>query len=169
MRSEPGRRIAVPALCALAILAAVPGQSAEVVERVLADVDGRPVLLSEVRLLETLRGLDRGAALEAAVEARLMYREAARVPQAAVSDVEAERACKSLAERAGQPAPEPPRSELCALARREAAIVKYIDFRFAPQVSGDGQDAGAAGEALNLRIEEWVKELRAAAQVRYGP
>jgi hypothetical protein len=159
-------RLALGLLCLFAVSASL---SADLIERVLAAVDGRPVLLSEVRLLETLRGLDRAAALEAVIDARLMYREAIRVPQAAVSDVEAARACKSLEERAGEKALALPHADLCALARREAAVVKYVDFRFAPQVKGDGQKAGEAEQALNLRIEEWVKELRASAEIRYNP
>lgn len=157
------------ALGLLWLLAVSVSLSAEVIERVLADVDRRPVLLSEVRLIETLRGLDRAAALEAVIDARLMYREAIRVPQAAVSDVEAARACKSLEERAGHTALTLPHADLCALARREAAVVKYIDFRFAPQVKNDGQSVGELETALDARIEEWVKELRASVEIRYNP
>ena len=156
-------------LCVFCVFGPTSRARAELIERVLGDVDGRPVLLSEVRLVVALRGFDRSAALEAVIDARLMFREAARVPQAAVSDVEAARACKSLEERAAERGLELPKAELCALARREAAIVKYIDFRFAPQVKADRGTAAEAADALNLRIEEWVKELRAGAQVRYNP
>lgn len=165
MRSELCAGLAFLALLAGA---ALPGLAGEPLERVLADVDGQPVLLSEVRLLEGLRGLERATALEAVIDARLMYREAARVPQAAVSDLEAARACKTLRARADEQA-QLPEAELCALARREATIVKYVDFRFAPQVRADGRSGDEVSAALDARIEEWVKELRAAAEIRYNP
>ena len=63
----------------LAGLLAAPGAAqGNVVERILAVVDGRPLLLSEVRVLERLRGLDRQAAVDALIDERLMFREAAR-------------------------------------------------------------------------------------------
>jgi hypothetical protein len=85
--------------------------------------------------------------------------------------------------------------DLRRLLRRQLAIVKYVDFRFRPQlrVSDEevrkaweeeqaGRPAGPALEdeedeirarlerrALDERIEAWVKELRARADVRYVP
>jgi hypothetical protein len=146
-----------------------PVSAAEVIERVLADLDGRPLLLSEVELLERLRGIDRKAALEAAIDARLMYREAARLPQAVVNESEAAKACASLRERAGPAADGLNADDLCALAAREAAIVKYIDFRFSPQVRASGATPEEAEKQMNERIEEWVKDLRAGAEIRYNP
>jgi hypothetical protein len=148
-----------------------PAAAGDVIERVLADIDGRPVLLSEVTLVERLRGLDRKAALEAAIDARLMYREAARVPQARISEAEAQQACQSLERKAGALAAGLAEAELCALARREAMVVKYIDFRFAPRLrpGGEPESEAEAEQKLTERIEEWVRELRAAAQTRYTP
>lgn len=178
----------------LAGLLAAPGAAqGNVVERILAVVDGRPLLLSEVRVLERLRGLDQKAAVEALIDERLMFREAARLPQAVVSAEEEERAYRELAERvpAGAGATD---EDLRRLARRQTAILKYIEFRFRPQVRVEDEELRAAyekekaarpetqsfvavadelrarleSEELDQRIEEWVKELRAGAEIRYN-
>ncbi len=150
----------------------------ETVERVVAVVDERPLLL---------------AAREAAIDERLMHAEAARLPQAEVTPEEEEQAVLRLL--AGRPAlrdtvPEP---DLRRLMRRQIGIFKYVEFRFRPQLRvGDdevrkaweeeqaGRPAGPAFEdeqeelrarlerrALDERIEAWVKELRSRSDVRY--
>lgn len=178
----------------LAGLLAAPGAAqGNVVERILAVVDGRPLLLSEVRVLERLRGLDQKAAVDALIDERLMFREAARLPQAVVSAEEEERAYRELAARvpAGAGATE---EDLRRLARRQTAILKYVEFRFRPQVRVEDEEVRAAyakersarpetppfeavaeqlrarleSEELDQRIEEWVKELRAGAEIRYN-
>ena len=82
--------------------------------------------------------------------------------------------------------------QLRRLARRQAAILKYVGFRFRPQVRVSDEAVRAAyetegrGEAgsfeeaapairarlveedLSRRIEGWVKELRQAAEIRYN-
>lgn len=183
---------------ALALLLAVPtfvrATEPVVVERVLAVVDGTPVLQSEVQLVEALRGLEREAALQAVIDERLMLQEAARLAQAALTPQEAEAAYRSVL--AGTPAAAAlPEAGVRRLARRQAAIVKYVTFRFRPQVrvtdddvrrayeeSPAGPAEGAAFEAaagelretlarrqLDDKIEAWVRELRAAADVRINP
>jgi len=92
------------------------------VDRIVAVVEGRPVLLSEVRVLEQVAQLDAARALEALIDERLMYREAARLPQAAVSVAEEDRALQSLRARAPAAAALPERG-LRLLARRQATIV----------------------------------------------
>lgn len=177
----------------LAGLLASPGAAqGNVVERILAVVDGRPLLLSEVRVLERLRGLDRKAAVDALIDERLMFREAARLPQALVTAEEEERAYQDLAARAaGAGATE---DDLRRLARRQTAILKYIAFRFRPQVRVEETEVRAAYDQeqaarpdippfetaaaevrarleaaeLDERIEEWVRELRAGAEIRYN-
>jgi len=164
---------------------------AAVVERILAVVDGRPVLLSEVALFEKARGEDEARALDGLIDEQLMYREAARLPQAALSPDEEQRAVESLLKRVPAASADE-REQLRRLARRQAAIVKYIDFRFRPQVRV-GEDALRAAyaaegrtdaesfeeaaprlrarlgeEDLSRRIEAWVKELRQGADVRYN-
>jgi hypothetical protein len=174
---------------------AVPAR-VETIERIVAVVDERPLLLSDVRTLRAVRGLAEAEALEAAIDERLMYFEAARLPQADVSHEEEDRALALLLDtrpalREGVPEP-----DLRRLLRRQLAILKYVEFRFRPQVrvSDDevrqaweeeqaGRPAGPALEdeqeairarlerrALDERVEAWVKELRARADVRYvGP
>jgi len=188
MRSS---RVLAPAL--LCFLAA-PSVSADVLlERILAVVEGRPVLLSEVRLLQAVRGLSQKAALEELIDERLMLREAGRLAQSAVLPEEEERALALLRD-SSPPARAASPAELRRLVRRQTAIVKYIDFRFRPQVSVSdadvrraydaryGGDPGApplegeaaalrealSQKALDERIEAWVAELRAGAAIRYN-
>jgi hypothetical protein len=168
--------------------------SGEVVERILAVVDGRPLMLSEVRLVQQLRGLDRAAALEALVDEQLMLREAARLAQSVVSEEDEQRAYESLLRRTPA-ASDLPEADLRRLVRRQAAILKYVEFRFRPQVQvtdaavRDGYErrygarSGApsfeaaapeirrelADRELDEKIEAWIKELRSGAEVRYNP
>jgi hypothetical protein len=144
-----------------------------VVESILAVVDGRPVLLSEVLVVERVTGQDRERALEALIDERLMFREAARLPQAAVSPDEEDKALASLRARAAGPLDGLPERELRQLARRQVAILKYVEYRFRPQVRVDPatppEERERRGEEdLRERIEAWVKELRAGAEVRYN-
>jgi hypothetical protein len=177
---------------ALALLASAA--RGEVVERILAVVDGRPLMLSEVRLVGQLRGLDEAEALEALVDEQLMLREAARLAQSVVTAEDEQRAYESLLAR--HPAASAlPEAELRRLVRRQTTILKYVDFRFRPQVQvadaavrqeyekqfGTRPDApayeAAAGEIrrelesreLDGKIEAWVKDLRSAAEIRYNP
>jgi hypothetical protein len=179
---------------ALASAFLLPGFAVgDVVERVVAVVDGRPLLLSEVRVLARVRNLDPAAALEAMIDEGLMYREAARVPQAAVTEEEEDRAYQSLLGSDPGLLAAMPEASLRRLALRQATIVKYVAFRFRPQIRVDDADvlrafeteyagkpdapplesvAAQLGEeltsrALDQRIESWVKELRAGASIRY--
>jgi hypothetical protein len=153
------------ALLAMALLAAP-----RVVERVVAVVDDRPVLLSEVRLAEQVRGEDEHEALESLIDEHLMFAAALRLPQAALTEDEEGAALASLTERLPGAGGDP--DALRRMARRQATILKYVDFRFRPQVrvTADDPDEKARLEAedLDARIEAWVKELRAAARVRYN-
>ena len=164
-----------------------------VVERIVAVVDERPLLLSDLRALMAVRGLAEGEALEAAIDERLMHLEASRLPQAEVSPEEEDRALSLLLETRKHLRAEAPEPDLRRLLRRQLAILKYVEFRFRPQVRiGDdeirkaweeeqaGRPAGPALEdeqevirarlerrALDERIEAWVRELRSRADVRY--
>ena len=135
----------------------------------------------------------RSAAREAAIDERLMHVEAARLPQADVSPEEEDRALELLVEKRPALRGEVPEPDLRRLLRRQIAILKYVEFRFRPQVrvSDDevrkaweeeqaGRPAGPAFEdeqeelrarlerrALDERIEAWVRELRQRADVRY--
>jgi len=188
---------ALALVLALLPAAAAPAPArAEVVERIVAVVDERPLLLSDLRALMAVRGLADAEALEAAIDERLMHLEAARLPQADVSPEEEDRALALLLETRPLLRPGVPEPDLRRLLRRQLAILKYVEFRFRPQVRvGDdevrkaweeeqaGNPAGPALEdaqeeirtrlerrALDERIETWVRELRARADVRYvGP
>lgn len=177
-------------LAAALLLLAAPARAA-VVERILAVVDGRPVLLSEVAVFERVRGETQRQALDGLIDEQLMYREAARLPQASLTADEEQRAFASL--RAQLPsASADEEQQLRRLARRQAAILKYVGFRFRPQVRVSEEAVRAAYEAegrgeggsfeeaapgirsrlteedLSRRIEAWVKELRQAAEIRYN-
>jgi hypothetical protein len=177
-------------LAAVLLLLATTGR-AGVVERILAVVDGRPVLLSEVEVFERVRGETQRQALEGLIDEQLMYREAARLPQASLTADEEQRAFASL--RAQLPSASADEEEqLHRLSRRQAAILKYVGFRFRPQVrvreeavraaydaEGRGEEgsfeeaapairARLAEEDLSRRIEGWVKELRQVAEIRYN-
>lgn len=176
----------------LAVLLALPALAgAAVVERVLAVVEGAPVLLSEVELIERLRGVTREAALTAVIDERLMYREASRLAHTALGAEEEERAYESLRTLAGEGFGD---VELRRLARRQATILRYVEFRFGAQVRVDDEavrkewesrhpqgvpqltsaDAdrlreSLAAKALDERIESWVAELREGADIQYNP
>lgn len=175
------------------LLAAGPARG-ELIERILAVVDGRPLMLSEVELLERLKGLPREQALEALIDEALMFREAARLPAGLVSLQDEQRAYASLERQLAGDAAARLEGGLRRLARRQTAILKYIAFRFDPQVrvedealraAYEAEFAGrpgvpdfeaAAGEllerltrrALDEKVEAWVAELRANAEIRYN-
>jgi hypothetical protein len=186
----------VLALALAPTLALASGQeeTARIVERVLVVVDERPMLLSEMEAVMAVRGLAPEAALEASIDERLMLQEASRLPQAAVSHEEAETALSALLEKRPE-LDRLSRTELLRLVRRQAVILRYVEFRFRPQIriSDDDvraawiQEVGAGGPsleeadseirarlergALDQRIEDWVRRLRDRAEVRYveGP
>ena len=167
---------------------------AEVIESIPAVVDGRPLLLSEVRLVERVRGLEPAAALDALIDEWLMFREALRLPQAATSAEAEARAHADLLER--DPAlADCPEADLRRLVHRQAAILAYVEFRYRPQVritdaaireayaARYADDAAAppletvqdalrqrlADQRLSELIEAWVRDLRAAADIRKNP
>ena len=172
MRSEGARRRRLLAALLLVLGPARWASPAEVIEAILAVVQERPILLSEVRVVQEVRGLAREPALEALIDERLMFEQAARLPQSAVSDAEVERGVAGLL--AGKPtlAGRVTESDLRRLVRRQAAILKFVEFRFRPQVrlaedlSPEARDAELR-RALDERIEAWVKDLRAGAEIRY--
>jgi hypothetical protein len=172
MRSEAARRTRLLAAFLLAVALPRPASPAEVIEAILAVVQERPILLSEVRVVQEVRGLARDPALEALIDERLMFEQAARLPQSAVTEMEVDRGVKGLLASAPSLAGRVAESDLRRLVRRQAAILKFVEFRFRPQVrvaadlAAEERDA-AVRRALDERIEAWVKELRAGADIRY--
>jgi hypothetical protein len=194
MRFRPALALAAAlALPGTAIPQAPPPQRDEIVERIVAVVDEHPILLSDLRALRAVRGLGEEQALPALVDERLMYVEAARLPQAEVSAVEEDRTLAPLVEARPNLRTEVPEPDLRRLLHRQLVILKYVEFRFRPQVRVSdadvrkawedeqaGRPAGPAFEdeqeelrtrlerrALDERIEAWVVELRQRADVRY--
>jgi hypothetical protein len=119
----------------------------ELYERVVAVVDGRPLLLSEVRALQVLKGLDEDKARKEAIEERLMYQEAARLPQADVSAGEEDRFLGDLEAKRPDVRGRIEEGELRRLVRRELAILKYVEFRFRPEASVSEEEVRRAFEA----------------------
>ena len=155
-------------LLAALLAAAPPPPAPRIVERVLAVVDARPVLLSELLVARQVRAeADEARALEALIDEHLMFGEATRLPQAALTVAEEAAALASLSTHGVADV-----DALRRMARRQATILKYVDFRFRPQVrvtSGDAEEkARLEAEDLDARIEAWVKDLRAAARIRYN-
>jgi len=174
---------------------APPRAGAETVERIVAVVDDRPLLLSELAAHRAVSRLPEDRALEAAIDERLMHAEAARIPQAEVPDDEEDKALALLLETRPALRAEVSEAELRRILHRQLAILKYVEFRFRPQVrvadeevrrvweeEQAGRPAGPALEdeqdairarlerrALDERVEAWVKELRSRADVRYVP
>jgi hypothetical protein len=153
-------------------------------------VDGRPLLLSDVSDLARVRGLAEEAALEAVIDERLMYQEASRLTQTEVLADEEERALAALLERKPALPVEVGEAGLRRILRRQITILKYVEFRFRPQLRVSDQQVRAAFEsdpqagesfeaekerirerlerrALDERVEAWVRELRVRADVRY--
>ena len=199
MRSRRVRKSPLAALGALALvvlsapcLAAAP----VLVDRIVALVDDRPLMLSEARALQVLRGLDEARAVEALVDEHLMEREAQRLPRTTPTAEEEERARASLEARlaasSAHGGPAPGEDTLRQVARRQLTILKYVEYRFRPQVRV-GDEAlrqayaerwdgvpdpptfeSVAGELrerlerddLDRRLEAWVVELRRGARVR---
>jgi hypothetical protein len=183
-------------LTLLAFLACWAGRSpAEVQERVLAVVDKRPILLSEVQAVEAVRGLSRQAAVDALIDEDLMLREASRLPAAAAAAGLEDKAYGDLVLARPELVGRVAGRDLRRLVRRQAIILRYVTLRFVPQVRvsdevvreayaaeyGQRPDPPSFAETsgplreqlarrdLDARIEGWVKELRAGAEIRYNP
>jgi hypothetical protein len=181
--------------CGIALwisLAASPPARAEILERVLAVIDGAPVLMSEVAVFARLKGLEPGIALEGTIDEILMFREAHRLPEANLSADEEARATEQLEGTLAGSASQTDVALLRRIARRQAAILKYVAFRFSPQIKIDeaavskayaaevaGRPGSAplsavfseiesqlAARALDERIESWVRDLRSGARIR---
>jgi len=199
----PSRPAAAAALRLLAIVTALLPLASplraepRLIERVLAVVNGTPILFSDVQLVERLHGRSPAEALELVIDERLMYEEAVRLGPSRLGPTEEQAAFQSLKQRW----PEASQGEEASLrrsARRQASILKYIELRFRPQIQAAARRAVVAPvaqsrepgnsepvdsalppaaaetaddvererEALDQRLEVWIRELRAAAQIR---
>src|SRR4051812_15134260 len=102
------------------VFACRPASAGDLVERVVAVVDGRTLCLSDVRAVERLDSLGGAEALERLIDETLLYREAVRLPQAASAAQEA------VAQEPMAAVPDGPRQR--ALHRR-AVIRRYVTLR----------------------------------------
>ena len=177
--------VALMLLCLTGLAAAAD----EVIEKTLAFVNRKAVLMSDVALTRTLLGGSDASALERTIDEVLMSEEAARLVSDSLSDAEIAAATQNLKEKTG--------AQFGAEALRRKAVVqliisKYIDMRLRPLVRIDdaevrrvynerlAQDpftpefstaAPAIREvlerrALDQRIEEWIASLRRRDEVR---
>jgi hypothetical protein len=168
------RRVLVAATFIGAVAAAMPAR-ADTIERVLAVLDNRPVLLSEVTLQARLLKQDLRAAVESTIDERLMAREAARIPQAASTREEEDAAYQSLVRNLDSDAATADEAGLRRIARRQLAVLKYIEFRFRPQVRVEDEAVRTAyeeqygGDPDAPGFEDAAQQLRAAAVIRRNP
>ena len=189
MRSR--RRLFLSAFL-LAFAAVIPTLAGTVVERTLAFVNRRPILLSEVQLTRALLGLDEKEALERTIDEVMMFEEASRLLSDAPPPDNLAAAMAALREIAG---PEFPEAALKRKALAQIAIASYIDVRLRPLIRVDDAEVTkifnerlakevpppsftvASVEirellqrrALDQRIEEWVTSLRRREEVRRPP
>ena len=191
MRSRARQFILMAALFASA-MGGRPALAGTVVERTVAFVDKKPVLLSDVELTRALLKLDEKEATERAIDEVLMFEEASRLVPAAPPEEEVTRAIGALLEKAGS-------GFTPAAFRRKAlvqlAISNYIEPRLRPQVRVEDEAVRAAfnervardpqtplfnlvadairesleSRALDQKIEEWVASLRLREAIRLVP
>lgn len=190
MRSESRRGDLIRSSLFLALMLVAPSARAgTLVERTVAFVNRRPILLSDVELARALLKLNPAEAIESSIDESLMFAEASRLVHDTSSDADIAQAVSVLREKAG------PAFSAAALGRKasvQLAISRYIDLRLRPLVRVDeaavrkafnerlvndpdppvfSQVAPALrdsleGRALDEKIEEWVSDLRMHADIR---
>jgi len=188
MRSSSRRLFLCAALLAHAL--APDGVFAgTVVERTVAFVNKKPVLLSDVELTRALLKLDEKEAVERAIDEALMFEEASRLVSETPAPETLALAVATLQEKAG------PAFTKAALRRKalvQLAISSYIDLRLRPQVRVEDEAVRQAfneratsgsepppfdlvadairesleSRALDQKIEEWVASLRGREDIR---
>lgn len=162
------------------------------IERTVAFVDKKPILLSDVLLSRALLQIEEEDAIERTIDEVLMYDEASRLVSDAQAEDDVAKAVLVLREKAG------PRFSAAALRRKaltQLAISRYIDLRLLPLVRIEDADVRKAfnekvandrfapiftqvgpslredleRRALDQKIEEWVASLRRRQSVRRAP
>ncbi len=167
-------------------------RSGTLIERTLAFVNTKPILLSDVALTRALLGLNEAEAIERTIDESLMLEEAARLLDEAPDEETVSSAVQTLRAKAGSAFTD---SALRRKALVQIAISRYIELRLKSLVRvDDGEvrkvfnervasepDPPAFSEvapqirdalesrALDQRIEEWVASLRARADIRRRP
>jgi hypothetical protein len=186
----PSRPRSGPMLLAVAFMGVCATTwGGEVVERTVAFVNKKPVLLSDVVLTRALLQVDENQAIERTIDEVLMYDEASRLVSDQPTEEAVANAVKTLGEKAGAA------FNQAALRRKavtQLTISQYIELRLRPLVRIDDDEvrrkfneraasdplapafslvAQSIREALERRalddkIEEWVASLRRREAVR---
>ena len=153
MRSKTSLRMAglIPILL-WALSAYPPAASAgALVERTVAFVNKRPVLLSDVELTRTLLGIDGPEALEQTIDEVLMFEEASRLLSEPAAAETVESAVRALREKAGHGFTE---AALRRKARVQLAIANYIQIRLRPLVRVDDAEVRKVFNLSLIHISE---------------
>lgn len=159
------------------------------VERTLAFVNKKPVLLSDVRLTQALLQLEEKEAIERTIDEILMFEEASRLLNDAQGEEALAIAVGALQEKTGD------RFAAAALRRKalvQIVIASYIDLRLRPLVrvedaevrklfsekaanEVEAPDFGLVAQSirdllerrsLDQKIEEWITSLRRREEIR---
>jgi hypothetical protein len=188
MRSRTSTLFLAAALLGGAVLPA-RALDGKVVERTVAFVGKKPVLLSDVELTKVLLKLDDMNAAERTIDESLMSEEASRLITESPSEDSVTRAIATLREKAGKGFTD---AALRRKALAQLAIAGYIALRLRPQVRVEDEAvrqaynervasdplapsfdilADAIRETLELKaldqkIEEWVASLRRREDIR---
>ena len=182
-----------PVVLALALMASALGPhrafAGTIVERTVAFVNKKPVLLSDVLLTRALLKLEEKEATERAIDETLMFEEASRLVTETMPEEMVALAVRSLREKAG------PGFTEAALRRKalvQLAIANYIELRLRPQVRVEDEAVRKAfndrvardpqtplfalvadairesleSRALDQKIEEWIALLRGREEIR---
>lgn len=174
------------------VLNSVPSIPGTLVERTVAFVNRRPILLSEVALTRALLKLNENEAVERTIDEILMFEDASRLITQSPPETVVVRAMQELQEKAG------PGFSFAALRRKaliQLAIANYIDLRLRPQVRVDDAEVRRAfnervlsdpepppfnlvsdalresleQRSLDQKVEEWVASLRRREDIRKAP
>ncbi|MEO8360855.1 MAG: hypothetical protein ABI672_12560 [Vicinamibacteria bacterium] len=164
-------------------------EAANVVERTMAFINKKPVLLSEVQLTQILLQINPEAALEKTIDEDLMFEESSRLLSTVQDEKELEAATTVLRAKAG---PGFSDAAIKRKAQMQLSIARYIEIRMRPQARVEDTevrrlfDEKAVGDpkapefvqvepsireslerrALDRKIEEWVTSLRQRAEIR---
>ena len=100
------------------------------------------------------------------IDERLMYLEASRLPQAEVLAEEEQRAPQELLERRPELGDSVSAADLRRIVGRQIAILKYVEFRFRPQLRVSDQEVRAAFEADPSAGDSWEAARRGPRAAR---
>ena len=191
MRSR-ARPWVLAAVLLASILGAHQAFAGTLVERTVAFVNKKPVLLSDVELTRALLKVDEKTAIERSIDETLMFDEASRLVTGSLPEEEVAPAVAALTEKAG---PGFTRMALRRKALVQLAISNYIELRLRPQVRVEDEEVRQAfnerilndpqappfnlvadairesleSRALDRKIEEWIASLRRREEIRRVP